>query len=1050
MRILAPGRNILASAVAGMWLATMTAAPCLAQLQTLDAPPGAVDDITAILDQEKPDPTITAKRIADADAVPPKNVDDRTLAQFYYARAQARSSLGRSYDAIADCEAAMRYGKGSNYSNEFSRYQQFLQFELPKVGELERAISLENAQIAVFQRLERGRLFNLNRQLLNAYIDMGDLDRAETYLRHDRALLEESKAWGDSALHLSDRLQVIDGASGRLLLAKRRYAEAEAAFHRAQPEQSEAMVQSREWPSAPPQITFERGIDRSLADEGRAKARQGRVAEAEVDLRRALLSRLSKEGKYNTNTADILRIFADVLIEQGRYSDAEKLARAVIDIYRTIGFPDNAPAVVFADNDLAQILVLQRRNDDASAIYRHIDEVAATWPQWRREQFDSLDRAWTLLEKGRPVDVLGLATRALERERTRSGDKSLQTAMVRGLRAAALGAAGRQSEAIAEFNASIPVLVAVSRENDDEEGAVAVGRENRIRRVVEAYIGFLAHNPALAAGGAGEETFGLADTLRGQAVQRALAASSARAAAKDPALAELVRKEQDLKKQIGGLLTDMSNMLARPAAERDQNAVKKTQAQIEKLRATHATMRRDIGRRFPSYGNLIDPAPVQAGDIRAVLRPDEVLVSFYFGAFDSFAWVVPKAGTVRFVRLEIRPADLDEKVAKLRAALEPSIDTIGDIPPFDVALAHELFASLLEPTRAAWQPAKHLIVVTNGPLAMLPLGLLPTTPAQLKDDDGPLFANYRQVPWLARTHAVTMVPSAAALRTLRELPPNRRQRAPLVGFGDPYFSVAQATEAHVGVSQPADAEHESAPVQVADSTRGAPIKLRAVRQMIGVDSAEFALLPRLPETADELKAMALALKTDPGQALHLGKDANERTVKGLDLSKYRVIAFATHGLLPGDLDGLIQPALALTAPKVAAVDGDGLLTLGEVLGLKLDADWVVLSACNSGAGAGAGAEAASGLARAFFYAGTRAVLVTNWPVHSASARELVSSLFRRQAADPNLARAEALRQAMVSMIDTQGFPDSTGKIEFSYAHPMFWAPYSIIGDGGGI
>jgi hypothetical protein len=120
-------------------------------------------------------------------------------------------------------------------------------------------------------------------------------------------------------------------------------------------------------------------------------------------------------------------------------------------------------------------------------------------------------------------------------------------------------------------------------------------------------------------------------------------------------------------------------------------------------------MRRDIGRRFPSYGNLIDPAPVQPGDIRAVLQPDEVLVSFYFGEFESFAWVVPKAGTVEFARLGIRRADLDEKVAKLREPLEPSIDTVGDIPPFDVTLAHELFRLLLEPTRAAWQPAKHLI-----------------------------------------------------------------------------------------------------------------------------------------------------------------------------------------------------------------------------------------------------------------------------------------------------------------------------------------------------
>ena len=134
-------------------------------------------------------------------------------------------------------------------------------------------------------------------------------------------------------------------------------------------------------------------------------------------------------------------------------------------------------------------------------------------------------------------------------------------------------------------------------------------------------------------------------------------------------------------------------------------------------------------------------------------------------------------------------------------------------------------------------------------------------------------------------------------------------------------------------------------------------------------------------------------------------------MKTIDLSKFKIIAFATYGLVPGDLDGLTQPALALTAPSVAGVDGDGVLTMAEILSLRLDADWVVLSACNTGAGAAAGAEAASGLGRAFFYAGTRAILVTNWSVHSASARELVTDLFRRQTADGPLTKAEARARA---------------------------------------
>ena len=231
-------------------------------------------------------------------------------------------------------------------------------------------------------------------------------------------------------------------------------------------------------------------------------------------------------------------------------------------------------------------------------------------------------------------------------------------------------------------------------------------------------------------------------------------------------------------------------------------------------------------------------------------------------------------------------------------------------------------------------------------------------------------------------------------------------------------------------------------------TRGLPLKLRAAPHTEDVDKAELSQLPRLPDTRDELTAVAEALGADPSKALYLGKDANEQNVESKDLSHYQVVAFATHGLVPGDVDGLTQPALALTAPEIAGIKGDGLLTMEKILALKLDADWVVLSACNTAAGAGAGAEAASGLGSAFFYAGTRALLVTNWSVHSESARELITDVFKRQGADPAISRAEALRQAMVAMIDGGGYKDDSGRTLFDYAHPLFWAPYTLIGDGG--
>jgi CHAT domain-containing protein len=424
------------------------------------------------------------------------------------------------------------------------------------------------------------------------------------------------------------------------------------------------------------------------------------------------------------------------------------------------------------------------------------------------------------------------------------------------------------------------------------------------------------------------------------------------------------------------------------------------------------------------------------------------LLSFYFGQNASFVWAVPKDGDVAFAGVPATAIELEAKVRRLRQTLEPQVTMVSEIPAFDLELGYELYTLLLKAVEPAWRPAKSLIVVTNGALGELPLSLLPTAPAQVDAAARPLFSGYRNVAWLARTHAVTVVPSAAAIVTLRRLPRGSPARDKLIGFGDPYFNPEEAAEAE---------SEQAAPVQVASAalsadaenvTRGIPLRLRASPHTEEADAATLGMLPRLADTRYELISMANALDVDPAKALYLGKAANEQNVETLDLAHYRIVAFATHGLVPRDLDGLTQPALALTAPEVAGVKGDGLLTMEKILALKLDADWVVLSACNTAAGAGAGAEAASGLGSAFFYAGSRALLVTNWSVHSASARELTTDLFRRQRADPALTRSEALRQAMTGLLDGPGAVDGSGHTVYSYAHPLFWAPYSVIGDDG--
>jgi CHAT domain-containing protein len=201
----------------------------------------------------------------------------------------------------------------------------------------------------------------------------------------------------------------------------------------------------------------------------------------------------------------------------------------------------------------------------------------------------------------------------------------------------------------------------------------------------------------------------------------------------------------------------------------------------------------------------------------------------------------------------------------------------------------------------------------------------------------------------------------------------------------------------------------------------------------------YGKLPALPETRDEVLELAKIMAANPAQDVILGKDATRQSVlqssaSGV-LGQKQVVVFATHGLLAGDLPNLNQPALAMAG--TTSPNESPLLTLEDVLSLKLNADWVVLSACNTAGADGKAEEALSGLARGFFFAGSRSLLVTHWSVESESAVLLTTHTFAAYKKNPTMRRADALRQAM---LETMKSP--------KYGHPAFWAPYALVGEGG--
>jgi CHAT domain-containing protein len=383
-----------------------------------------------------------------------------------------------------------------------------------------------------------------------------------------------------------------------------------------------------------------------------------------------------------------------------------------------------------------------------------------------------------------------------------------------------------------------------------------------------------------------------------------------------------------------------------------------------------------------------------------------------------YAWALAGDGGRTAVRVEWSSAALAEQVKALRKTLD--FAEMGSlVTPFQTVAAADLYQRLLQPLEASFAGKKHLIIAAGGALGQIPFGVLLTQPTQRANADAP---------WLIKRYAITHVPSLGSWLAVKQFAKSRPAAEALIAWGDPKFSGAAAAT----TGGPA--------------TRHVLLTRAAVAMDLDQEASSAAMkyadIPELPETRDELVAIARALQADAKADLHLGILATKASVlqsnaKG-ELRRKRVVAFATHGLMAGDLPHLTQPALALASAGNEDKDPLGaLLGLDEVLNLKLNADWVVLSACNTAAADGKGDEALSGLARGFFYAGSRSLLVTHWAVESDSARELTTRTMQHYASAAQERKADSLRQAMLEVMAMPQFQ-----------HPAYWAPYALVGDGG--
>jgi len=493
-----------------------------------------------------------------------------------------------------------------------------------------------------------------------------------------------------------------------------------------------------------------------------------------------------------------------------------------------------------------------------------------------------------------------------------------------------------------------------------------------------------------------------------------------RLAAGSDRLAELVRRDQDLAGEADALDKAIIAGLSRQGS-RDPAAAQRGRDRLAAIAGERAGLQKTLAVEFPGYAALSNPLPLKAKEIQALLSGDEALVLYALADKESFVVALTRDAS-DWQRIPLGSDAITSKVAAFRRGLDvgQASDASGKSHLFDLALANELYVALLGGVEALTKDKRSLLVAPSGALTALPFHLLVTEkpPAAIPDR----IEGYREAAWLLRRQAVSVLPSVSSLKALRGFARRDQAEKPMTGFGDPLFNPADSG------GEKRHASRSLTNVAYTDFWRG-----------VGVDRARLAeALPQLPDTADELNAVAKDLAV-PASDIHLGSDASETTVKRTPLADYRIIYFATHGLVAGDVKGLAEPSLALSIPKQPTALDDGLLTASEVAQLKLNADWVVLSACNTVAGDKPGAEALSGLARAFFYAGARALLVTHWAVDSEAATRLTTSTFDRLKADPKIGRAEALREAMLAYLSDTSSP--------GHAYPALWGPFALIGEG---
>jgi CHAT domain-containing protein/tetratricopeptide (TPR) repeat protein len=468
-----------------------------------------------------------------------------------------------------------------------------------------------------------------------------------------------------------------------------------------------------------------------------------------------------------------------------------------------------------------------------------------------------------------------------------------------------------------------------------------------------------------------------------------------------------VSRERQLTFEIVHTRNRLSKQMTQPKNQRDSGVIVSLKEKMVAARQALSVLEKEMEATYPRFADLKRPRPISVEQLQAQLEPNETVLAYAVCSKKTLVFVIQK----HHFKMEILTVDreqLRDTIRRFKKGLV-NVKTIIGLEKFRPKIAHNLYQVLFEPIIPELNGSKRLYICADGILFTLPFEALIDKPIDQKKfratkkrskrNRVDYLTEYAVLHYLVDTYTIAYLPSASVLRTMRKFkkPGFGQWRKPLIAFADPVFSMEKVS----------------------------------------------GCLPRLKESAQEAEAIAQAVRGDK-KDIYLRIDASESNVHLVNLHSARYLLFSTHGLLGGEFSHVTEPALALTLVGNPA-GYDGFLTMNEVLGLDINADIVILSACNtSGQGDKAGrGEGFAGLTRSFMYAGAQSLLVTHWNVDSKAARDLMIETFENIKTRD---KPEALRQAKIKMKNSWRDIDKNQHLKLSLSHPFFWAPFVLVGE----